>query len=435
MVLDTIVEAQTKVIQALTEAGYQNVKDSLLYGITENEIYPFILVDIDSSDTVNLASGLSTPVNHNLVISVYQKSSMGVKEARLSAAQEFDNIMQILNLSLTEERVEYLDTVMNGIKLCGVTAVLEVGLGESIEYHPLLGITSDPIGAILTIDNHPTNILTPTVIRNARSGVYSALKEGYTYLPQTVDLSDRKDKSVTIISSNRFGKLNAPNIYFDYGTGLLHIDTEYTQCEIRYRLDGGDPHTDYQIWKDNIYIDTSQVRAYVIKEGYEDSDITEYNIEVPFVKIVAEADNLDIISVIRIYPNVDITLTSNSENLLLSLDQTTWSNQVTALSGAYRLIYLKAVETGTYYIYKSSGTIIYLGHHGSSSALTYLFYQPFSLDYKNIICKCYLYYKTVEGYTYFNQFRAVGLKLFIIGSIPDADCNPLKINLYHLNYA
>mgnify|MGYP001005868091 FL=1 len=432
MVLDTIVEAQTKVIQALTEAGYQNVKDSLLYGITENEIYPFILVDIDSSDTVNLASGLSTPVNHNLVISVYQKSSMGVKEARLSAAQEFDNIMQILNLSLTEERVEYLDTVMNGIKLCGVTAVLEVGLGESIEYHPLLGITSDPIGAILTIDNHPTNILTPTVIRNARSGVYSALKEGYTYLPQTVDLSDRKDKSVTIISSNRFGKLNAPNIYFDYGTGLLHIDTEYTQCEIRYRLDGGDPNTDYQIWKDNIYIDTSQVRAYVIKEGYEDSDITEYNIEVPFVKIVAEADNLDIISVIQIHPNVNITLTSNSENLLLSLDKTTWSNQVTALSGAYRPIYLKAVETGTYYIYKSSGTIIYLGYAYSSS--TALFYRPFSLDYKNIICKCYLYYKTVEGYTYFNQVRAVGLKLFIIGSIPDADCNPLKIHLYPLNY-
>jgi hypothetical protein len=270
------------------------------------------------------------------------------------------------------------------------------------------------------------------VIRNARSGVYSALKEGYTYLPQTVDLSDRKDKSIVIPSS--YGKLNAPNIYFDYGTGLLHIDTEYTQCEIRYRLDGGDPHTDYQIWKDNIYIDTSQVRAYVIKEGYEDSDITEYNIEVPFVKIVAEADNLDIISVISIYPNVDITLTSNSENLLLSLDQNTWSNQVTALSGAYRLIYLKAIAVGTYYIYKSSGTIIYLGNQYPSSTFTYLFYQPFSLDYKNIICKCYLYYKTVEGYTYFNQYRAVGLKLFIIGCIPDADYNPLKIILYPANY-
>lgn len=214
----------------------------------------------------------------------------------------------------------------------------------------------------------------------------------------------------------------------------MHIDTEYTQCEIRYRLDGGDPHTDYQIWKDNIYIDTSQVRAYVIKEGYEDSDITEYNIEVPFVKIVAEADNLDIISVIRISPNVNITLTSNSENLLLSLDKTTWSTQVTALSGAYRLIYLKAVETGTYYIYKSSGTIIYLGYEADSSTFTSLFYQPFSLDYKNIICKCYLYYKTVEGYTYFNQSRAAGLKLFIIGSIPDADCNPPKFILYPLNY-
>ena len=412
MVLDTIVEAQTKVIQALTEAGYQNVKDSLLCGITENEIYPFILVDIDSSDTVNLASGLSTPVNHNLVISVYQKSSMGVKKARLSAAQEFDNIMQILNLSLAEERVEYLDTVMNGIKLCGVTAVLEVGLGESIEYHPLLGITSDPIGAILTIDNHPTNILTPTVIRNARSGVYSALKEGYTYLPQTVDLSDRKDKSIIIPSS--YGKLNAPNIYFDYGTGLLHIDTEYTQCEIRYRLDGGDPHTDYRIWKDNIYIDTSQVRAYVIKEGYEDSDITEYNIEVPFVKIVAEADNLDIISVIKIYPNVDITLTSNSENLLLSLDKTTWSNQVTALSGYYRPIYLKAVETGTYYIYKSSGIIRYLGNSASTSTTSSQFYFPNIFGEKDLICRCYLYYETVKGYTYLNQFCRCGTNIFFL---------------------
>ena len=428
MVLDTIVEAQTKVIQALTEAGYQNVKDSLLYGITENEIYPFILVDIDSSDTVNLASGLSTPVNHNLVISVYQKSSMGVKEARLSAAQEFDNIMQILNLSLTEERVEYLDTVMNGIKLCGVTAVLEVGLGESIEYHPLLGITSDPIGAILTIDNHPTNILTPTVIRNARSGVYSALKEGYTYLPQTVDLSDRKDKSIVIPSS--YGKLNAPNIYFDYGTGLLHIDTEYTQCEIRYRLDGGDPHTDYQIWKDNIYIDTSQVRAYVIKEGYEDSDITEYNIEVPFVKIVAEADNLDIISVIRIYPNVDITLTSNSENLLLSLDQTTWSNQVTALSGDYRLIYLKAIAVGTYYIYKSSGIIRYLGYSVYAFEASRQFYFPNIVGEKDLICRCYLYYETVKGYTYLNQFRSCGTKIFFLECVNINNANA-TLSAYH----
>jgi len=75
-----------------------------------------------------------------------------------------------------------------------------------------------------------------------------------------------------------------------------------------------------------------------------------------------------------------------------------------------------------------------LGYEGASSTFTDLFYQPFSLDYKNIICKCYLYYKTVEGYTYFDQFRAVGLKLFIIGSIPDADCNPLKFILYPYNY-
>lgn len=432
MVLDTIVEAQTKVIQALTEAGYQNVKDSLLYGITENEVYPFILVDIDSSDTVNLASGLSTPVNHNLVISVYQKSSMGVKEARLSAAQEFDNIMQILNLSLTEERVEYLDTVMNGIKLCGVTAVLEVGLGESIEYHPLLGITSDPIGAILTIDNHPTNILTPTVIRNARSGVYSALKEGYTYLPQTVDLSDRKDKTIMIPQSK--GKLNAPNIYFDYGTGLLHIDTEYTQCEIRYRLDGGDPHTDYQIWKDNIYIDTSQVRAYVIKEGYEDSDVVAYNIEVPFVKIVAEANNLNIISVLRIFPNVNITLTSNSENLLLSLDKTTWSTQVTALSTTginYRLIYLKAIAVGTYYIYKSSGIIRYLGYSTYAYETSLQFYFPNIVGEKDLICRCYLYYETVKGYTYLNQFCRCGTKIFFLECV---NVNNANATLSVFNY-
>jgi len=76
-----------------------------------------------------------------------------------------------------------------------------------------------------------------------------------------------------------------------------------------------------------------------------------------------------------------------------------------------------------------------LGYLSASSTFTSLFYQPFSLDYKNIICKCYLYYKTVEGYTYFNQARAAGLKLFIIGSIPDADYNPLKIILYPANYS
>jgi len=194
----------------------------------------------------------------------------------------------------------------------------------------------------------------------------------------------------------------------------LHIDTEYTQCEIRYRLDGGDPHTNYQIWKDNIYIDTSQVRAYIIKEGYEDSDVVAYNIEVPFVKIVAEADNLDIISVIRIYPNVDITLTSNSENLLLSLDQTTWSNQVTALSGNYRLIYLKAIAVGTYYIYKSSGIIRYLGYSAYAPATSLQFYFPNIVGEKDLICRCYLYYETVKGYTYLNQFSRCGTKIFFL---------------------
>jgi len=123
----TITEVQTNVINTLTKAGYQNVKDNLLVGITENEHYPFVVVDLASSIVQTIASGKYTPGVHYLIITCYQKAKIGITQARQSAVSTLEAVMELLNLQILENKIEYVDTVMNNIKVCGAGCIVEVG--------------------------------------------------------------------------------------------------------------------------------------------------------------------------------------------------------------------------------------------------------------------------------------------------------------------
>jgi hypothetical protein len=121
-----ITQVQRDIVNRLKDAGYENVKEHLLVGITENEPYPFIVVDLGYSLTHVVASGKYTNNVHYLTITCFQKASIGITEARESAIQAFENVMDLLNLPILEEKIEYIDTVMNSIKICGVGCVVEV---------------------------------------------------------------------------------------------------------------------------------------------------------------------------------------------------------------------------------------------------------------------------------------------------------------------
>lgn len=121
-----IVDAQTNVINAIKALGYTNVKDSLLLGLTENETYPVVIVDLDLSSVLSLASGKFTPDCHNLSLSCYDKASLGISTARQSAITTLNAILSSLNYPIIENMVKFTDTVISGIKLCAAGCIIEV---------------------------------------------------------------------------------------------------------------------------------------------------------------------------------------------------------------------------------------------------------------------------------------------------------------------
>ena len=190
----TIIKAQDDVIKTLQLAGYTNVKDFLQ--ITNADTFPVVVVDLESTDTMDLSTGAYAPTNHNLSLAVYNKVGMSLKEARNQAINTFTDIMSILNLSLPEHKVEYLDTILSGIKLRVVITIIEVPIDSNVIYYPSVAITSEPSGANIMIDGKLTGILTPAIIRNAHNGTYSAYKKGYICESQEIDLSDGIDKFI-----------------------------------------------------------------------------------------------------------------------------------------------------------------------------------------------------------------------------------------------
>jgi len=123
----SIIDVQETVINILTVAGYSNIKDNMLVGFTESETYPVVVIDIDSSVSMNISSGAYTPFLHYLTISCYQKASIGISEARKDAVDTLNAVLSIINLEIVENNISYVDTIMNNIRLCGAGCLVEIG--------------------------------------------------------------------------------------------------------------------------------------------------------------------------------------------------------------------------------------------------------------------------------------------------------------------
>ena len=124
-----IIEVQTNIINSILALGYTNVKDNLLVGITEKEVYPIVVVDLNFSETVMLASGGYTPNVHYLLVSVYQKVGIigGTSQAREDSISALNVILTGLHLNILENKIQYVDTVISNIKVCGAGAIVEIG--------------------------------------------------------------------------------------------------------------------------------------------------------------------------------------------------------------------------------------------------------------------------------------------------------------------
>lgn len=121
-----IIDVQSELISRIIAIGYSNVKDSLLYGITETETYPVVVVDIDSSMSHDVSTGSFVPFVHYITISCYQKASIGIAEARASAISALENILSNINETVVENNIQYIDTVMNNIRVCGAGCIIEI---------------------------------------------------------------------------------------------------------------------------------------------------------------------------------------------------------------------------------------------------------------------------------------------------------------------
>ena len=155
-----ILEVQAMVIQMIKD-GYANVKDNLLDGITSSETYPFVLVDLASSENVDLASGAYKRFVHYLNVSVFDKAEDDIRDARETASGELEYILGILNFQLLENKIDYTDTVLNNVKVCGAGCIVEVDAYSDLTYGSTLAIGSNPSGANILIDGKYIGRQTP----------------------------------------------------------------------------------------------------------------------------------------------------------------------------------------------------------------------------------------------------------------------------------
>ena len=122
-----ITDVQVEVISKIEAAGFENVKDNMLMSVTETEKYPFIVVDLSASVVHTVSSGKYTPGFHYLFLSCYQKAKIGVSEARKDVAETLDTVLSLLNAEIVENKIEYVDTVLSNIKVCGAGCLIEIG--------------------------------------------------------------------------------------------------------------------------------------------------------------------------------------------------------------------------------------------------------------------------------------------------------------------
>ena len=199
-----ILEVQAMVIQMIKDAGYANVKDNLLDGITSSETYPFVLVDLASSENVDLASGAYKRFVHYLNVSVFDKAEDDIRDARETASGELEYILGILNFQLLENKIDYTDTVLNNVKVCGAGCIVEVDAYSDLTYGSTLAIGSNPSGANILIDGKYIGRQTPYFLKKPQSGTYSVEKEEYTFNP-VVFVNEGLENQIMFFNNNEEG--------------------------------------------------------------------------------------------------------------------------------------------------------------------------------------------------------------------------------------
>ena len=210
----TITDLQKNIIETLQNAGYENVKDSLLAGITYGEKYPVVIVDIVSSSNALVASGEYIPLAHCISVFVYQKLGFNVKDTRETVSEEIQNILDILDLQIIDNRIEYIDTVLNNIKVCSAGCKIESDTDITITYRPTLAISSNPIGAKISINGIFSENVTPLFINKAISGTYAVELDGYEFDEIEVDM--HSDYSNKVIHFENKNKENEVSQYSEY---------------------------------------------------------------------------------------------------------------------------------------------------------------------------------------------------------------------------
>lgn len=412
----TIVEIQESVIDTLTDYGFQNVRDSLLLGLTQSEKYPVVVVDLEFSMLYQTARGGYTPYAHFLSISIYQKASIGIAEARQSASESLDDALNTLGLSIFNDKIMYKDTVLNNIKVCCAYAIVECSSYVENTYKPNLGISSSIDDCTVLFNGEETQYITPCVIKKANSGTYTVEKEGYYFSNIVVDLSDRKDTSIHF--QHNYGQLNSPTIVFNEDDGKCYITTDISVDKIYYSFDLGGIEYEYT---EPFYIDNCSIYAYCEKENYIDSEISALeDIIVPFVKIVGA--KLDVQSRLRFGLTDSIFFTCSGGILISITNGSGYTNSIFVTSGATKYVYIKVIDnTIPGYVYCGSGYIDRLGASSTSIGSTTGIYQDGDGVASNDIGNAYIYLSKINKplFNYINVHTTYNTYQYICGDIPD----------------
>lgn len=409
----TIVEIQESVIDTLTDSGFTNVRDSLLLGLTQSEQYPVVVVDLEFSMLYQTARGGYTPYAHFLSISVYQKASIGIEEARQSAAENLDDALNTLGLSIFNDKIMYKDTVLNNIKVCCAYAIVECSSYVENTYKPSLGISSSIDDCVVLFNGEETQYTTPCVIKKANSGTYTVEKEGYNFSNIVVDLSDRKDDSIHF--EHNLGQLNSPTIVFNEDDGKCYITTDIDVDNIFYTLDGTDPTDESEEYDSPFYIDSCEIRTFARKRNYQDSNISTLSVVVPFIKIVNSVND----TVTRLkFSTVKISTFVCGGGIQISNSNSTGFSDSLLVGTGTRTLYVKIIDdTIPGYLYVEDGVISTLGISKTGNSLGYSFYAYYNNAVNSDIGDIYIYMKRLYRAYYMGLYASYLTKIFVCGEI------------------
>jgi len=124
----TIIDKQLYVIDCVESLGYTNVRSNMTEPIYQSDIFPFIVVDIVQSNILDLSNASFNIQSHILSLSVFDRllDLPKLTETRMSTVDTLNNIVSLLRLNVVDDKVQYVETILNGIKVCGSGCLIEV---------------------------------------------------------------------------------------------------------------------------------------------------------------------------------------------------------------------------------------------------------------------------------------------------------------------